>query len=283
MSLTHGGVEIGQGIHTKVSQVCAYELGIPIESISIKPCNSFNNPNGQATGGSITSELCSMAVIECTKIINTNLAPIRKLMPPNYTWLDLIQKAFSMGVDLSAHYWLYPPALQQPFQYNVYGAACTEALVDVLTGETQILRTDILYDGGQSLNAEIDIGQAEGAFIMGLGFWLLEKFRYDPNTGKCLTNGTWEYKPPTSKDIPIDFRITFLKNNPNPLGVLGSKCIGEPPLCLTPSVAFAVKRAIESARNEIGKDTFFVLNSPATVESIQQLCLVDYSQFRFND
>ena len=90
-------------------------------------------------------------------------------------------------------------------------------------------------------------------------------------------------KVPTTKDIPIDFRINFLMKNPNPLGILGSKCIGEPPLCLSPCVAFAVKRAIEAARNEIGKDTFFPLNSPATVESIQQLCLVDPAQFKLTD
>jgi xanthine dehydrogenase/oxidase len=130
------------------------------------------------------------------------------------------------------------------------------------------------------LNGEIDIGQAEGAFVMGMGFWLMEKVRYDPSTGVCLTNGTWEYKPPTTKDIPVDFRVTFLDQTPNPgVGVLGSKCIGEPPLCLSPCVAFAVKRAIEAARYEIGNQHFFALNSPATVEAIQQLCLVDYKQF----
>ena len=59
------------------------------------------------------------------------------------------------------------------------------------------------------MNGELDVGQAQGAFVMGLGFWLLEKVRYNPETGKLLTNGTWEYKPPMSKDIPIDFRITF--------------------------------------------------------------------------
>lgn len=134
-----------------------------------------------------------------------------------------------------------------------------------------------------SLNAEIDIGQAEGAFVMGMGFWLHEKAKYDEDSGKCLTNGTWEYKPPTSRDIPIDFRIAFLKDSVNPNGVLGSKCVGEPPLCLSPSVAFAVKRAVEAARAEIGKDQFFPFDSPSTVESIQQMCLVDFSQFKFND
>lgn len=118
---------------------------------------------------------------------------------------------------------------------------------------------------------------------MGVGFWLYEKCRYDPTTGKLLSNGTWEYKPPTTKDIPIDLRINFMNNNPNPVGVLGSKCVGEPPLCLTPCVAFALRECIEAARREINNEKYFQLDSPATVENVQQLCLVDYSQFKLSD
>ena len=150
VSVSHGGVEMGQGIHTKVAQVCAYELDIPIESISIKSANNLTNANAQATGGSITSELVSQCAIECCKIINTNLDPIRKRMPSKYTWQDLIAKALQSGVDLTARYWIYPQT-ETPFAYNVYGVAVSEAVVDVLTGETQILRSDILYDGGQRL------------------------------------------------------------------------------------------------------------------------------------
>ena len=280
VSVSHGGVEIGQGINTKVAQVCAYELKIPIESISIKPADSFTNLNGMATGGSITSELVSQACIECCKIIQNNLAPVREKMPKDYTWMELIQKALQMGVDLAARYWICPNT-QYPFEYCIYGACVSEAILDVLTGEIQILRSDILYDGGKCTNPLIDLGQAEGAFVMGMGFWLTEKIKHDPNSGVLLTDGTWEYKPPTTKDIPIDFKISFLKNNQNPQGVLGSKAIGEPPLCLTPSVAFSVKRAIEAARKEFTEDEqYFALNSPATVDSIQQLCLVDFKQFK---
>lgn len=76
------------------------------------------------------------------------------------------------------------------------------------------------------MNAQIDIGQAEGGFMMGVGFWLFEKVKYDPQTGRCLTNGTWDYKIPTTKDIPVDLRINFLEDSTNPIGVLGSKCSG---------------------------------------------------------
>ena len=148
VSVSHSGVEIGQGIHTKVAQVCAYELSIPIESISIKSANSFTNANARATGAAITSELVCNAAIECCKVINANLDPIRKLMPSNYTWKDLIARALQSGVDLTARSWVYPKH-ETVFKYNVYGVAVSEAVVDVLTGETQILRTDILYDVGQ--------------------------------------------------------------------------------------------------------------------------------------
>ena len=50
-----------------------------------------------------------------------------------------------------------------------------------------------------SMNPSVDIGQVEGAFIMGIGFWLTEKMVYDETTGQLLTAGTWDYKPPVSK------------------------------------------------------------------------------------
>lgn len=84
----------------------------------------------------------------CCDIINANLDPVRKQMPPKYTWPELIAKANSLGVDLAAHYWLTPQT-PDPFEYNVYGVAVSEAVIDVLTGETQILSTEMLYDGGQ--------------------------------------------------------------------------------------------------------------------------------------
>ena len=58
---------------------------------------------------------------------------------------------------------------------------------------------------------------------MGLGYFTSEELKYDKKTGKLVTFNTWRYKPPTTKDIPVDFRVRILKNAPNPVGVLRSK------------------------------------------------------------
>ncbi|XP_032242989.2 xanthine dehydrogenase/oxidase-like [Nematostella vectensis] len=278
VQITHGGIEVGQGINTKVVQVAAHTLGIPVDYISIQATTSFTTPNNNPTGGSIASEMACKAVLQCCEALNNRLTPIRQKYKPK-NWQELISKSYSDGVDLSAKSMFFDPEMY-PIQYSSYGATCTEAELDVLTGESQILRTDILYDCGQSMNPELDVGQVEGAFIMGLGLWLMEKVKYNPQTGQELTSSTWEYKPPSSKDIPIDLRVTLLKKATNPLGILGSKVVGEPPMCMAASCLFAVKHAIQSAREEIGKDSeYFPLDGPATVDAVQQACLVDPAQF----
>lgn len=278
IAIAHGGIEVGQGINTKVAQVAAYKLKCPLEKIAIKSTSAFNNPNSGSTGGSITSELCCKTVIGCCDMLNKVIDPIRAKMP-SASWPDLIAECYNSGVDLSAKY-MCVDTTTDLFNYNIYGVTCAEVELDVLTGEREILRTDILNDCGQSMNPELDVGQVEGAFVMGLGLWLTEKIIYDTDTGRNLTNGTWEYKPPCSKDIPIDFRVSLLKNAPNPLGILRSKAVGEPPMCMSCACLFAMKHAVEEARAEIGKgDTYFVMNAPCMVEDTQLACLVDSSQF----
>lgn len=132
-----------------MAQVCAYELDVPLDLISIKYTDNFTNANGRATSSSHTSEICSLAAIECCKILNANLEPVRQQMPKTYTWPQLIAKAFSLGIDLTSRYFARPTT-STPYAYDCYGAAASEAIVDVLTGECQIIRTDILYDCGRT-------------------------------------------------------------------------------------------------------------------------------------
>ncbi|XP_061182872.1 xanthine dehydrogenase-like [Saccostrea echinata] len=277
VSISHGGIESGQGINTKVIQVCATTLGIPMDIIRVKPTDSLSTANSVTTGGSITSELCCKAVLQCCDALNKRIAPVKQKMAGK-SWKDVIFQCFSENMDLSERYWEVPNS-PNVFQYNSYGVTLTEVTLDVLTGQHIIDRVDMLFDCGESMNPEIDIGQCEGAFVMGLGYFLLEEIKYDQKTGQQLTDGTWEYKVPLAKDIPVDFRINLLKNAPNPVGILRAKACGEPPLCMSCSALFAIKHAVEAFRRDIGKDTYFALDAPATVEKVQQACMIDASQF----
>jgi xanthine dehydrogenase/oxidase len=219
VSITVGGISMGQGLNTKVAQTAAHILGINIDKISIKSSNSLTSPNDTVTGASIGSEISCFAVKKACEILNARLRPIRDINS-RVEWSQLVEKAFEKDVDLSASY-MYKSADVK--EYNVYGASCCEVEVDILTGNLLIKRVDITEDVGESMNPGIDIGQIEGAFVMGLGYFLTEKLVHNEETGELLTNRTWNYKIPGAKDIPIDFRINFLRNSSNPFGVLRSK------------------------------------------------------------
>ncbi|XP_035659160.1 xanthine dehydrogenase/oxidase-like isoform X2 [Branchiostoma floridae] len=278
--ITHGGVEMGQGIDTKVSQVAAATLGVPMETIHVMSTNSLTSPNSSDTGGSVTSELNCQGVLECCRRLNERMDPIRQEMGGSPKWAELINMCHRKGVDLSEKYMEHHPPKSPHPAYNSWGVTCTEVDMDVLTGEREIRRADILFDCGESVNPALDVGQVEGAFVFGLGYWLTEKCVYDKDTGRLLTNGTWEYKPPTTKDIPVDLRVTLLPDAPNPYNVIRSKAVGEPPLLMSCSALFALRQAVQSAREDSGLgDDFFRLDGPATVEVCHQRCLVDSSSF----
>jgi len=277
--ISHSGIEMGQGINTKVTQAAAMELKVPLENIRIVDSTTLTVPNTEATGGSTTSELCTAAVIEACKIINARMKPLEFIQGGQRDWKKLVQMALSSGIDLQAKGWvnLYVD-VNGPWTYNSYSVAALEVQLDVLTGNYHILRSDILFDCGHSLNPTVDMGQVEGAYVQGLGYHTSEKVLYN-DEGQLVSNGTWEYKPPSHRDIPIDLRVAMMKDAPNPVGILSSKATGEPPLALGCGVIFALRRAIQAARYDMGNTDSFTINSPATVDQVQTLCLVNSAQF----
>lgn len=201
---------------------------------------------------------------------------------PNAEWSKLVDKAFDKQIDLCETYMFKPSDLQE---YNIWAASCCEIEVDLLTGNIQILRVDIMEDVGESLSPGIDVGQIEGAFIMGLGYWLHESLIYDRQSGELLTNRTWNYKPPGAKDIPIDFRITFMRKSSNPFGVLRSKATGEPAAALAVVAVAALRHALNSARKDAMKiedQDFYHLGAPTTAEQIFLTGFNDEKQFILN-
>lgn len=274
VQISTGGLEMGQGLNTKVAQAAAMVLGIPISSISVTSTNTLANPNNSPSGGSITSEVCVVATMNAAKAILALLAPF-KTQQPQATWPQLCLAAIMANVDLRAatHADIAKPTT--PDSYQTYGVCVLEMYLDLLTGEYEILQADLLVDLGISMNPLLDVGQTEGAFMMGLGLNLMEEVRYDEQDGSLLTNDTWEYKIPGVMDIPINWNVTLLKNAPNPVGVLRSKAVGEPPLTMGCAANFALRYAINAARAAIGKKGRFVLDSPCTPSNVLDLLVAE--------
>ncbi|CAG7723046.1 unnamed protein product [Allacma fusca] len=232
--------------------------------------------NTALTGAAITSEHICYAALKACDILSKRIEPIKQKLE-NPTWELLVAECVKAGIDLTSYYnTTYSDQLKD---YAVWGLTACEVEVDCLTGEYKLIRVDLINDAGQSLSPDVDIGQVEGAFIFGIGMWLTEKIQHDQETGELLTNCTWEYKPPASKDIPEDFRVTLMRNASNPNGVLRSKATGEAPLCMSVSALFAIKNAIIAARLDAGNMEWFNLNGPVTPEDIQRLCLTSPGQF----
>ncbi len=302
----HGGVEMGQGLHTKIAQVAASTLGIPMHLVRVGDTDSDVIVNAPPTAASTGFDLNAGAVEKACQTLRARLErfcrDLEQFLPHDSIqgwrtdwagcWREIVARAWSHRVGLSAAELYGTPHYEgtserhprgHPFLYFVWAAAATEVEVDVLTGEFEIRRADVLYDAGRSPNPAIDVGQIEGGYVQGVGFVTTEEVLYDERGG-LVTDNTWSYKPPCSKTIPVDFRVRLrTPNTPRDLeesraesvAVKSSKTAGEPGLVLGISAYFALKRAILAARREQAQDdSWFRLDAPATTQQIQTHCLV---------
>ncbi|XP_075451587.1 xanthine dehydrogenase/oxidase isoform X2 [Ascaphus truei] len=282
--LTHGGTEMGQGLHTKMVQVASKALGIPTCKIHISETSTSTVPNTSPTAASASSDLNGMAIYNACQTILQRLEPY-KTSNPKGSWDNWITAAYLDRVSLSATGFYKMPGIGynaeknegNPHCYFSYGVACSEVEIDCLTGDHRNLRTDIVMDVGTSLNPAIDIGQIEGAFVQGLGLFTLEELRYSPD-GFLYTRGPGMYKIPAFGDIPTEFNVSLLRNCPNSKAIYSSKAVGEPPLFLSASIFYAIKEAITSARSETGITGSFRLDSPATPERIRNACIDNFTK-----
>ncbi len=302
--LATGGVEMGQGLETKLVQITAEILDIDISLIQPVETATEVVPNASSTGASTGADLNGGAVKLAAEELKARLQawcaanqnnPAYQPFPDwqndwSCSWKTIVGYAYDDRQDLSAQALFASPDLSEvgptpspnttPFYYYTWSAACSEVEIDVLTGEFTILRSDILFDAGKSLNALLDAGQIWGGFVQGIGNVTTEELYY-ADDGQPISNGTWNYKPPCSKTIPVEFNVTLLdyeKTSPltdlplDPYGIQSSKSTGEPPLVLASTVFFAIKHAVHAAREDAGLEGWFELPSPATVEQIQLAC-----------
>lgn len=154
-----GGIEIGQGINTRVAQAAANEFRLSVEKVAVLPAYNFATPNNMSTASSITTECCMYAVIRCCDEINARLAPVRTAMPAA-SWKEIVYEADRRGIDLQASY-LTSEFDPRMVNYTIFGIAAAEVEIDVLTGTKWIIRADVMEDVGRSINPALDIGQVK--------------------------------------------------------------------------------------------------------------------------
>lgn len=291
VQLNHGGTEMGQGLNTKVAQVVAQVLQIPLSAIQVTPASTGKVPNTSPTAASsgadlngkaaeiaaqtlkqrLTDMLCGLHQCTAGEVVFHN--GVVQVPGKHYAFAEVAALGWLNQVPLSATGFYKVPGIHydraagkgSPFYYFSWGMACAEVLVDTLTGEYRLLRADILHDVGDSLNPALDIGQIEGGFIQGAGWLTTEELCWDKN-GRLLTDGPMSYKIPAISDIPPDFRVNLLENHPNPQQtVFRSKAVGEPPFMLGIAVWSALQDAIASVAEYRLHPS---LDAPATPERV---------------
>ncbi len=290
--LNHGGIEMGQGTHTKIAQVVANSLGLPYEKVKISSTNTTKVPNTSASAASSTTDLNAAAALNATNKIKKNLEkftkdkykifskeePIYKnesiiFGNRSFEFKKIVMEAYLNRVSLSSSGFYSTPKIKfnkkkftgRPFYYFCYGAAVSEVTIDTLTGENIIERVDILHDAGNAINPAIELGQIEGGFVQGQGWLTMEEVKWNDN-GKITTFSPSTYKIPAVSDIPKKFNVEIYKEGKNVEDVVNkSKTTGEPPLMLAMSVFFAIKDAISSVSNYKKTPK---LDAPATAENI---------------
>ncbi|TDX27075.1 xanthine dehydrogenase molybdopterin binding subunit [Rhodovulum visakhapatnamense] len=286
--LNHGGTEMGQGLFQKVAQVAASAFGLPVGAVKITATDTGKVPNTSATAASSGSDMNGMAVkAACDEIrgrIAAHLAELHQTEPAEVHFADgrvfaggnemsfatAAKSAYEGRVSLSATGFYRTPGLSwdriagtgRPFFYFAYGAAASEVVIDTLTGENRILRTDILHDAGASLNPALDIGQIEGGFVQGAGWLTMEELVWDAK-GRLSTHAPSTYKIPAVGDRPGIFNVA-LWDAPNPAETIyRSKAVGEPPFMLGISVLMALSDAVAACG-----PGYPALDAPATPERI---------------
>jgi len=290
--LNHGGIEMGQGTHTKIAQLVSKSFGIPYEKVQISSTNTSKVPNTSASAASSTTDLNGAAALDAVKKIKLNLEKFiknkykisakknvvyknEKILIGKYIFKfnDIVQEAYLNRISLSSNGFYSTPKINfnkqkfygRPFLYFCYGAAVTEVTLDTLTGENIIDKVDILHDAGNAINPALELGQIEGGFVQGQGWLTMEEVNWKAN-GQITTFSPSTYKIPAVSDMPKKFNVEIYKEGKNKEEVVNkSKTTGEPPLMLAMSVFFAIKDAIASTSNYRKIPN---LDAPATPEKI---------------
>ena len=291
VQVNHGGTEMGQGLHTKVAQLVADELGVDLQRVLATASDTSKIPNASATAASAGTDLNGRAAQFAARHVRDNLAQFvggldgcgagavqfaaGQVRSPkaSRSFESVVKMAYANRIQLWSDGFYRTPKIHydketltgRPFYYFSYGAACTEVAIDTLTGESRVLAIDILHDVGRSINPAIDQGQIEGGFVQGMGWLTTEQLVWNPQ-GALTTHAPSTYKIPSAGDVPAHFKLAFWNQPNREDNVFGSKAVGEPPFMLAISVFEALREAVAAATPQ-GRGPV-ALCAPASAENL---------------
>lgn len=296
VQVNHGGTEMGQGLHTKIWQIAADALGVPLDTVRIMPTRTDKVPNTSATAASSGSDLNGAAVVAACEALRHRLAEVAArnfgtepeevafargrvfaadAPDRSLAFSDVVSQAYLERVPLFETGYYRTPNIHfdrvsgkgKPFHYYAYGVAVSEVEVSRFTGRYTLRAVDILHDVGDSLSPLVDRGQIEGGFLQGVG-WLTTEELVWSSGGALASSGASTYKLPTLGECPPHFVVELLTRAKEPGVVYGSKAVGEPPLMLAISVREALRAAIASFGPPHQAGQIVELASPATPEAV---------------
>ena len=294
VSVNHGGTEMGQGLNTKMAQVCADGLGIDLSYVRVTGTDTQKVPNASATSASSGADINGAAIMNATAQMRARLAPVAANMlgckdtevnfansmahggGKSVEWTAVAKQAWLDRVGLSVAGFYMTPEIKydfatltgHAFYYYCYGASVSEVEIDTRTGEWWLKAVDIVHDAGKSINPAIDKGQIEGGYVQGMGWLTWEECIWDKK-GKFLTHGPSTYKIPVAGDIPEHFNVTLFDGSNLKPTPFNSKAVGEPPLMLALSTFFALRDAVSASADH---QTVVHMSAPATPEKILMSC-----------
>lgn len=289
VSVSTGGVEMGQGLLTNITEIAAEEFSIDRDRVKLESTNTTRIANMSPSAASATTDLNGNATIEaCNRILDRFrnmledelLVPAREIefkdeqvhvngKPTEWSWEDVVEKAYHECVSLSEHAFYSTPGVNfdeekekgQPFAYHVYGTAITKVTLDCIRGTYDIDTVRLTHDLGRPINELVDLGQIEGGLAQGLGWMTLEELMWDDD-GTLLSGALSTYKAPDVYTMPDDVQVK-MQIDENPAGPRGSKAVGEPPLMYGIGVYFAIRKAMRAF-----KERDYQFDSPATPEKV---------------
>ena len=266
ISVYTGGIAMGQGFQTAMSQIVADQLGVSPADVTIVHGDTQNVTQGFG-GFASRQTVCAGSSIHLAAgaVRKKVLAIAAHLLEASAEDLELVDgKVFVKGVpgmavgfqEIASAVAGVPgyalpegitPGLEAEASFmpdNVAyanGAHGVELEVDIGTGHVRIKRYVIVHDSGRLINPFIVDGQVHGGVTLGLGHALFENMIYDDQAMPQSTNLA-EYLIPTAPEVP-NYEIIHQESvtDRNPIGVKG---VGE---CGVMTAAPAILSAIESA------------------------------------